>query len=42
MAVDGVKAAIEDEKALARLNQTLTNLGFGSQTAEVDKFIDGL
>ena len=42
LAVDGVKAAIEDEKAVAKLSTTLKNLGFESQTAKVLSFIDGL
>ena len=42
MAVDGVKAAIEDEKAVARLSTTLKNMGFESQTQNVLKFVDGL
>lgn len=42
LAVDGVKAAVEDEKAVAKLSTTLKNLGFESQTANVLSFIDGL
>lgn len=40
--VDGVKAAIEDEKSLASLNQTLLNMGFGAQASEADAFISEL
>ena len=42
LAVDGVQAAIEEEAALTRMNQTLDNLGFGAQSAEVQTFIDAL
>jgi hypothetical protein len=42
LAVDGVKAAIEDEKAVAKLSTTLKNLGFERQTTNVLNFIDGL
>lgn len=39
---DGVRAALEDQKSLAALNKTLTNLGYGSTTEAVDKFIKSL
>lgn len=42
LAVDGVKAALEDEKAVAKLSTTMNNLGFPEQTANVLSFIDGL
>lgn len=42
LGVDGVKAAVEDEAATAKLNQTLSNLGFGEQTEAVNGFIDAL
>lgn len=40
MGVEGVQAAIEEEKELTKLHGTLKNLGFGAATAEVDTFID--
>lgn len=42
LGVDAVQGAIEDEKALASLNQTLGNLGFGGATTEVDRFVGSL
>lgn len=42
LAVDGVKAAVEEEQALTRLSTTLANLGFGPQTEQVNQFIDEL
>jgi hypothetical protein len=42
LGVDAVQAAAEDEKALASLNRTLENLGFGYATQEVDGFIGRL
>lgn len=39
---DGVRAALEDQKSLAALNKTLTNLGYGETTQAVDKFIKSL
>jgi hypothetical protein len=39
---DGVRAALEDQKSLAALNKTLTNLGYGATTESVDKFIKSL
>jgi len=35
-----MQAALEDEKAVASLNKTLQNMGFGSATSEVQTFID--
>ena len=37
--VDGVKAAIEDEAAVAKLAQTMTNLGLAHDTAQVEASI---
>lgn len=42
LAVDGVKAAMDEEAALTRLNTTLTNVGWGQQTGQVQEFIDRL
>jgi hypothetical protein len=42
MAVDGVKAAAEDEVSLAKLTQTLENLKLAHSTQEIDTFIDAL
>lgn len=42
LAVDGVKAAIEDEKAVAKLSTTLDNLGFGAATEQSLAFMDSL
>lgn len=39
---DGVRAALEDQKSLAALNKTLTNLGYGATTETVDRFIKSL
>jgi hypothetical protein len=39
---DGVRAALDDQKSLAALNKTLTNLGYGATTEAVDKFINSL
>jgi hypothetical protein len=39
-AVDGVKAAAEEEKELAKLTTTLKNLGFENSTGQVNDFID--
>lgn len=40
LGVDGVKAAAEDEAAMARLATTLGNLGLGEATEGVEAFID--
>lgn len=40
--IDGVKAAMEDEKAVAKLTQTMENLGFPDRTKESLAFIDSL
>lgn len=42
LGVDAVQGALEDEKALASLNTTLGNLGFGGATSEVDRFVGSL
>lgn len=42
MAVDGVKAAIEDEAAAAKLAQTLENLGLAHDTAPIEEYISSL
>ena len=42
LAVDGVKAAIEDEKSLALLNNTLTNMGFKDAAGQVDELIGSM
>ena len=42
LAVDGVQAAMQEEKELAKLQTTLDNLGFGNQSEKVNKFIDDL
>lgn len=42
LAVDGVQAAMQEEKELAKLSTTLDNLGFGNQSEKVNKFIDDL
>ena len=39
-AVDGVKAAAEEEKELVKLSTTLKNLGFENATESVNQFID--
>jgi hypothetical protein len=42
LAIDGVKAAAEDEVSLAKLTQTLENLKLAHSTEEIDTFIDAL
>jgi hypothetical protein len=42
LGVDGVQAAIEDQKAAESLAQTLENLGLAHDTAPVEGFIDAL
>ncbi len=42
LGVDGVQAAIEDQKAAESLAQTLGNLGLAHDTAPVEGFIDAL
>ena len=42
LAVDGVQAAMQEEKELAKLGTTLDNLGFGNQSEKVNKYIDDL
>jgi hypothetical protein len=42
MAIDGVKAAIQEEKELAKLSTTLNNLGFGAATDGINQFIDDM
>ena len=42
LAVDGVKAAIQEEKELTKLSTTLNNLGFGAATDGVNQFIDDM
>ena len=42
MAVDGVQAAMQEEAELTKLSTTLNNLGFGSASEDVNKFIDDL
>jgi len=42
LAVDGVQAAIKEEAELAKLGQTLKNLGFSEATDQVNTFIDDL
>jgi len=39
LAIDGVKAAIEDEKAVALLSQTLQNLGFDEALPSIEAFV---
>lgn len=39
---DGVKAALADEKSLAMLNKTLTNVGQGFRSDSINQFIDNL
>ena len=39
-AVDGVQGAMEEEAELAKLSNTLTNLGFDKQIENVNSFID--
>lgn len=40
LGVDAVQGAIEEEKALAQLHQTVKNLGFEDATDAVDAFVD--
>ncbi len=42
LGVDGVKAAIEEEAAVAKLAKTLSNLGLGDATNQVESFVDTL
>lgn len=42
LGVDGVKAAVEDEAAAAKLAQTLENLGLAHDTAPVEAYIDSM
>jgi hypothetical protein len=42
LGVDGVKAALEDQQSLEKLNTTLQNVGFGSAANSVDEFISSL
>ena len=42
MAIDGVKAAIEDEAAAAKLATTLNNLGLAHDTAPIEEYISSL
>lgn len=42
LGVDGVKAAIDDEAALAKLTTTLDNVGLAHRTDEIDSYIDAL
>lgn len=42
LAVQGVRAALEDERSLAMLNKTLSNLGIGFTSGAVDDFINKL
>ncbi len=42
LGVDGVKAAIEDEAAAAKLAKTLENLGLAHDTASVEAYIDSM
>ena len=42
LGVDGVQAAIEEEKALTQLNTALNNVGQGFANAQVNQFIDDL
>ena len=42
LGVDGVKAAVEDEAAAAKLAQTLSNLGLAHDTAPVEAYIDSM
>ena len=39
---DGVKAALADEKSLAMLNKTLTNVGQGFRSESINQFINNL
>jgi hypothetical protein len=42
LGVDGVKAALEDQQSLEKLNTTLQNVGFGDAAKSVDTFITSL
>jgi len=42
LGVDGVKAAVEDEAAAAKLAKTLENLGLAHDTAPVEAYIDSM
>lgn len=42
LGVDAVKAAMDEEAEIARLNTTLANMGFGSASDQVSGFIDSL
>jgi hypothetical protein len=42
LGVDSVKAALEDEQAVAKLGQTLENVGFSARQREVEGFITSL
>ena len=42
LGVDGVKAAIEDEKAAAKLAKTLENVGLAHDTTKVEEYIDSM
>jgi hypothetical protein len=42
LGVDGVKAAIDDEAALAKLTTTLNNVGLAHKTDEIDAYLDAL
>ena len=42
LGVDGVKAAIDDEASLAKLETTLNNVGLAHRTTEIDAYIDAL
>lgn len=42
LAIDGVQAAVEDEKAAAKLAQTMQNLGLAHDVAPVEAMIDSM
>lgn len=42
LAVDGVQAAMAEEAELAKLNNTLDNLGFSWASEQVNKFVDDM
>lgn len=42
LGVEGVQAAIEDEKAAAKLAKTLENVGLAHDTAKVEDYIDSM
>lgn len=42
LGLDAVQAAMDEEAAVAKMNTTLANLGFGSSTDQVSAFIDEL